>query len=176
MFWGRLPVDAATAFLFFKKGGMVQTLVHKLKYQNAPFIGYELGKLLGFDLRENDDYFKIPDLIMPVPLHWKKEKRRGYNQSTHFARGIAEVLEKPIDTSNLYRKIHTSTQTKKSRYNRWENVSEVFGLKKTDLIAAKHVLLVDDVITTGATLEACGQILLQQTDVTISIATLAVAD
>ena len=113
---------------------------------------------------------------MPVLLHPIKEKKRGFNQSEGIARGIAEVLKKPLDTKTLYRKEYTSTQTKRNRYERWQNVESVFGLNGSEVIENKHVLLIDDVVTTGATLEACAIHLLKQPRTKVSIATLAYAD
>ena len=120
--------------------------------------------------------FNSIDVIAPVPLHPKKQKSRGYNQSEWIARGISESMKKPVSVNNLIRNLHTSTQTRKNRYERWENVEHIFEIKdKTDFLG-KHVLLIDDVVTTGSTLESCTLELLQINDVKVSIATLAFAD
>ncbi|HYQ59030.1 MAG TPA: phosphoribosyltransferase family protein, partial [Draconibacterium sp.] len=114
--------------------------------------------------------------LIPVPLHRRKEKKRGFNQSEWIARGIAEVLKKPVDNETLYRRVFTSTQTKRNRFERWQNVENVFGLNNSKILENKHILLVDDVVTTGATLEACALHLLKLPGTKVSIATLAFAD
>lgn len=175
LFWGRVNISAATSFFSFKKGSKYQLLIHFLKYKGLKELGYETGKKFGYQLLESPDFTKA-DVLMPVPLHPKKEKKRGYNQSEWIARGIAEVLKKPVDTKTLQRKVFTSTQTKRNRYERWQNVEQVFGLNDPKAMEHKHILLIDDVVTTGATLEACAIHLLKQPGTKVSIATLAYAD
>lgn len=157
---GRLHLDHALAFLKFRKEGIVQHLLHELKYNNHPEVGVKLGKQFGHELKQNhvDDF----DLIVPVPLHESRKRKRGYNQSSKFAEGLSESLGVSWDESISHRTTSTSTQTKKSKSERWQNVKDVFAVSNSDAIRNKHVLLVDDVITTGATIEACGFHLLNQ--------------
>lgn len=137
-------------------------------------LGAEIGKHFGIDLLQSDDFASV-DLICPVPLHPQKEKKRGYNQSWWIAYGIAEQMKKPLSDNNLKRVTATETQTKKTRFERWQNVEGIFELSDPEAFAGKHILLVDDVVTTGSTLEACAQAILSKTDARVSIATLATA-
>jgi ComF family protein len=161
------------AYCYFQKGGHAQKLLHKLKYKGQKEIGYELGKMIGYDLLNSP--FVESDVIIPVPLHKSKFRKRGYNQSEYIAKGIAEIMGNPVDTDSLYRAIANPTQTKRHRYERWINVEGIFVLNNPERIANKHILLVDDVITTGATLEACTNALLQAENVQVSIVALAKA-
>lgn len=175
LFWGRINIYSAAAFYTFGKGGKVQQLIHQLKYKGQKDVGITVGKLYGYELKRCEK-FKNIDTIIPVPLHPKKKKKRGYNQSEFFAEGLAISLKIPTDFKTLYRAKESSTQTKKSRFSRWENVESIFQLKDKERLKGKHILLVDDVITTGATLEACAQALQQIPDVKLSIATIAYAN
>lgn len=175
IFWGRVTIHSASAYYTFGKGGKVQNLIHELKYKGQKEIGVTLGKFYGYDLRKSEQ-FNTVETIIPVPLHPKKKKKRGYNQSEFFAQGLAESMHATTDFKTLFRAFESDTQTKKSRFNRWKNVESIFQLKDVKSLAGKHILLVDDVITTGATLEACAQTLLQIPDVKISIATIAYAN
>jgi ComF family protein len=174
IFWGRVQLHSAAAFYEFNKGGKVQHLIHQLKYKGQKEIGNTLGKLYGFDLKLNDR-FNTVNIIIPVPLHEKKKKKRGYNQSDCFAEGLAQSMEVDVDLKILYRIANSETQTKKSRFNRWQNVESIFKLNNTSTLEGKHILLVDDVVTTGATLEACAQVLLQIPNTKLSIVTIAYA-
>lgn len=174
-FWGRIDLQAAYVLLYFLKGGKVQSMMHSLKYRNTPQIGNKLGELAGRQLLTSKAYRDV-DFIIPVPLHPRKLKQRGYNQSQQFAEGLAEKLNKPVDTINLIRLKHTDTQTKKSRFSRYENMKDVFAVRDTEKFAGKHILLVDDIITTGSTLEACGLELLKIPGVKISVAAIAYAE
>jgi ComF family protein len=150
---GRLPMEFVYAFLKFKKKGNVQHLLHQLKYNNHPEVGLTLGRVYGNSLKElelNKNY----DLLIPIPLHKTRKKSRGYNQSAKFAEGLSSAMAIPFDDAICSRKIKTATQTKKSRIERWENVKEVFGVDAVEKVKNKSVILVDDVITTGATIEA----------------------
>jgi ComF family protein len=174
IFWGRTNIHSAGAFYGFNKGGKVQHLIHQLKYKGRKEIGFTVGKLYGFDLKQHEN-FNTVDVVIPVPLHPKKEKKRGYNQSESFAQGLATVLDAESNFTTLFRTYESETQTRKSRFSRWKNVETIFQLKNGESLAGKHILLVDDVITTGATLEACAQTLQQIPDIKISIATIAYA-
>lgn len=173
-FWGRVPVEGGAARYFFRKSAPVQRLLHNLKYKHAPEIGIFLGKIYGRELLESE-VFRSVDVIVPIPLHPAKEKKRGYNQAAVFARGLAQAMGKPADETILFREVYTETQTRKSRLRRWENVKSVFALGETKRIAGKHILLVDDVITTGATMEACMMKLLEVSGTKVSIAAIATA-
>jgi len=172
--WGRIPFMGSASFLYFRKGSRVQNLMHQLKYNNKPEIGVKLGEMYGHVLQRSE--YNDTDIIIPVPLHPKRLKERGYNQSDHFARGLSNNLGIPLNTEILIRTIATGTQTKRSRFSRYENMKEVFEVRDPDKIAGKHILLVDDVITTGATIEACSLKLLEIPDTKISIVTIAFAD
>ena len=171
-FWGRADVTAATALLHFQKDGRVQQLLHHLKYKGRKDIGELLGRMLGAQLQQHPKLSTV-SAILPVPLHPRKQQRRGFNQSAVIAHGIAQVLSVPVLETVLLRQVHTSSQTRKGRLQRWSNVDGKFGLQHTDLIAGFHVLVVDDVITTGATLEACIQLLQQVPGVRVSVAAAA---
>jgi len=173
IFWGRTQVEHATAGYFFRKGNRIQHLVHQVKYYGRKEMGVVLGREMGKSLR--DSSFSEINLIAPVPLHPKKLRKRGYNQSEWIARGIAETMNKPVDMQSLTRRYFTETQTRKKRFDRWENVDTVFGLVHPESFAGKHVLLIDDVITTGATLEACTHAVLSATDAKVSVAAFAFA-
>ena len=175
LFWGRVAVYSAAAYFNFGKGGKVQHLIHELKYKGNQEVGITLGKMYGVDLAQSD-LFNSVSVIIPVPLHAKKLKKRGYNQSECFAKGLAETMAVAVDLKTLIRAKASETQTKKSRFSRWKNVETIFQLKENKSLQGKHILLVDDVITTGSTLEACVQTLLQIPDVKISIATIAYAN
>lgn len=174
LFWGRLPIRSATAYLHFAKAGRVQHLIHQFKYKGKLEVGRTLGRMYGNDLRASP-YFKDIEAIIPVPLHWSKQKSRGFNQSEIFGREMAIAMNVPIITDVLIREKATATQTRKSRFERWQNVSYVFKLENSEKIAGKHILLVDDVITTGATIEASASALLEVPGVKVSLAFLAMA-
>ena len=169
LFWGRANVETATAYYYFKKGSKYQKVIHKLKYKGEKEIGIEIGKLFGADLNISE-YYQYIDVIIPVPLHKSRLKERGFNQSEYIAMGMSESMEKPMDINSLIRTIATSTQTKKNRLERVDNVASIFKVENPSEIYGKHILLIDDVITTGATLESCANTLLDYTGVKVSIA------
>lgn len=173
--WGRLPCHAVMALLYFKKGGRTQNIIHSLKYKGRQDLGIKLGNMIAGKLLMSIAYQNI-DLVVPVPLHPSKERSRGYNQSKCIAEGIAAVLGVQVNTTSLLRSKRTGTQTKKGRYGRAENMKTVFSIAGPEAIAGKHILLVDDVMTTGATLEACGIALLTANIGMLSIATVAFAE
>lgn len=172
-FMGRVNVEFTASYLFYRKGNCVQHILHELKYKGNKELGEYLGftygiQLLEFLKDENVNY------ILPIPLHKKKEKRRGYNQSEWIAKGLSKGLNIPYLTNVLIRVDFTETQTRKSRINRWENVKNVFQVQNEGLIRNKHVLVCDDVLTTGATMEAALKELIKIEGVTVSVITLAV--
>jgi ComF family protein len=173
-FYGKINVEAVYALYYFNKGGKVQSLMHHFKYKGMQQIGNLLGNMAGTQLMENH-IFNTADLIIPVPLHKSRLKERGYNQSTCFANGLAQKLNAVVEDDNLQRAIATATQTHKSRFARFENMQEVFMVKHPERLMNKHVLLVDDIVTTGSTLEACGIELLKIPGLKLSIATIAYA-
>ncbi len=170
----RIPIVYALALFKFAKSSRVQHLLHALKYKNHPEIGVILGKLYGTRLVDAGLSSEF-DLILPVPLHESRKRKRGYNQSAKFAEGLAEKMKIPFSDDFLKRSTNTQTQTRKTRLNRWENVGEVFRLHDKESITGRRILLVDDVITTGATIEACGQTLIANGCKSLSIACLAEA-
>ena len=174
MFYGQIDFHAVTAEFFFSKTGKVQHLLHQLKYEGNQDAGFFLGQQLGESIKEAELFQEI-DYVVPIPLHPKKEHIRGYNQSHVIAQGVENVTEIPIMKDCLYRKVFTSTQTKKSREERWDNVKDIFDIKKGERLKGQHVLLIDDVLTTGATLMAAGKTLSQIPDIKISVATAACA-
>ncbi|MEQ7800867.1 phosphoribosyltransferase family protein [Pedobacter sp. ASV1-7] len=170
--WGRLPCNAVMSLLYFNKGSRVQNIIHHLKYKGRKDLGIKLGKMIAEKLQINTSFLNI-DLIIPVPLHRSRLHTRSYNQSMCIAEGIASILKVPIDSNSLLRTKRSATQTKKRRYNRFENMQEMFSIVNDADIKGKHILLVDDVMTTGATLEACGHTLLSAGIGKLSIATIA---
>jgi ComF family protein len=168
-FWGRIPLAAATAHYYFSQGSIVQRLMHEMKYNNNKALGLQLGRLMGMELIKSNRFYYI-DALVPLPLFAAKEKKRGYNQATLLCEGMAEVMNKAVLIDIIARREHTETQTKKGRMERWLNMEGKFELLKPEAIADKHILLVDDIITTGATLEACGHEILRAEGVRLSIA------
>lgn len=174
-FWGRIPVQKVCAYLYFHKQGKVQNIIHHLKYKNRPLLGKLLGEMYGRELKAVD-YASEIDFIIPVPLHSSRLKSRGYNQSHCIAEGLANTLKIPLGDKYLHRFKSTGTQTHKGRFERFENMTEVFRLANRQDLTDKHVLLVDDVITTGATLEACALSLLEVSGLKVSILAIAYAE
>lgn len=172
VFWGRVKLEHVSAFVYFNKKGRVQNLMHQFKYKNRKDIGFELGKLYGQDLKKSNWIAEI-DLIIPVPLHKKKHKKRGYNQSEEIVKGLTNSLGIPMNCTWLQRTKESETQTKKNRIQRWENVKEIFEITDKESLTDKHIILVDDVITTGATIEACAQKLLEVSGLKLSVLSLA---
>jgi len=173
-FWGRLNVESVTSMCYFSEGGTVQRLIHRLKYQKDVEVGRYLGEFFGQRLRDSNRFGGI-DLIVPVPLHWTRRRQRGYNQSDWFARGLSQGMERPWDSSVLGRGRKTRSQTSKGRMSRFENVEDAFLVRNMEGLKNKWILLVDDVMTTGATLEACGRKILEIPGTRLSFATIACA-
>lgn len=174
-FWGKINLEAAYAMCYFTKGGKMQHLMHQFKYKGIQKIGVLLGNIAGERLAKNT-VFDSADMIMPVPLHKSRLRKRGYNQSVCFAEGLSQKLNIPVENNNLVRIRATETQTHKSRFSRFENMQQVFVIDHPEKLINKHVLLVDDVVTTGSTLEACGAELLKIEGLRLSIATIACAE
>ena len=172
LFWGRTNIYSASSLYSFSKGSKVQHLIHQLKYRGKKEIGQTIGKYYGKELKVAP-MFSSADVVIPVPLHLQKLKKRGYNQSEMFAQGIAESMNAETSGEILIRTFASETQTKKSRFARWKNVEEVFKVILPEKIKGKHILLVDDVITTGATLEACANKILEVPGTKVSVATIA---
>ncbi len=172
LFWGKTKIEFASAFLLFSKGSRYRKLIHSLKYKDDQESGIQLGYLYGKEITKSSQYPQI-DFIIPVPLHPKKQKKRGYNQSDCIADGLAKAMEVKYLDNVLFRTVNTQTQTKKHKDERWENVKGVFDVQNPELIKGKHILLVDDVITTGATIEHCALTLIEKTNCKVSIGCLA---
>lgn len=172
VFYGRIPISQVFSFLYYTKHGITQKLIHDLKYKNQQEIGVFLGRWMAHELREISLFNEV-DYIIPVPLHPLKEKQRGYNQVTKFAKTLGKELGIPYQPDLLIRTSTSTTQTLKQRFERFSNNNTKFQLTCTSFFVNKHVLLVDDVITTGATLEACCNELLKTENIIISICTIA---
>ena len=168
LFTGFFSINEIATFLFFEREGKVQKLVHSFKYFGNKQLAKYLGKIAALEMK-TDGIFHHVDMLVPVPLHPKKERKRGYNQAEWIAKGVEQVYHCPVRTDVLHRNIDTVTQTRKTIYERHLNVEEIFSLKNVDALEGKHLLLIDDVITSGATLRACIQVLSAIPDIRISI-------
>lgn len=175
LFAGRIPIKQASSFLLFEKNGKVQNILHSIKYNGNKELAFLMGILYAEELTRDTAFTEITAII-PIPLHTAKLKQRGFNQSEYFASGLSKGLSKPIHTSSLLRVKESSTQTSKRKFERWENVEGIFELVKQEELKGQHVLLVDDVITTGATLESAWTSLKAVDDLSISIASIAFAE
>ena len=172
LLWGKIPIERASAFLYYSKGGDVRELLFQLKYYGNQKIGYFMGRCMAQELISTG-FFDGVEGIIPVPLHDRKRKSRGYNQSELLAEGISSIVQIPLFKNVLRRKQYTETQTHKSNYERWNNVMDVFEGVSLERLSCKHVLLVDDVLTTGATLVACADAFRGVEGIRISVLTLA---
>ncbi|PCJ63128.1 MAG: amidophosphoribosyltransferase [Bacteroidetes bacterium] len=173
-FWGRINTEFVTAYLSLRNSNDVQRILHEIKYKSNKNLGLEMGRALGRCLLNTKKFQRI-DYIIPIPLHPKRQNVRGYNQSNLLADGMSEIMSIKVITDAVVRMKYNSSQTKKKRYERFINSQEIFKVLKPKSLEGKHVLLIDDVITTGATMEACGEALLEVENLKISIAALAVA-
>ncbi|WP_439181986.1 ComF family protein [Carboxylicivirga taeanensis] len=173
LMWGRCRVEMAFALFFYRKGERVQYLLQELKYRGNRALGTELGRQLGKVILQVDK--NEFDILLPIPLHPKKMRQRGFNQAEIIAGGLSDSLQLPVNTSNVYRNTHTSTQTKKGRFERWQNVENIFSVQHSEQLRGKHILLIDDVITTGSTMEACINELTFIEGVRVSVASIACA-
>ena len=174
LFWGKVQLNHAAALYEFVKDSPLQKMIHALKYEENQEVGIYLGKQIAYEI-EDSTLLKGIDYIIPVPLHPKKEKLRGYNQSMSIAKGIQEILKTEIEITTLQRTVDTESQTKKNKYSRWENVGNVFEIRDVEKLKHKHILLIDDVVTTGSTLESCVTTLQQIEGIKVSIVTIAIA-
>jgi len=174
IFWGRLPITAAMAGYYFTKGSLLQHLLHQFKYKGHQPLGQYLGRRMGHLLAHNPRFEDVTALV-PLPLFAEKEHRRGYNQALVLCQGISEVWQRPILSDAVVRVTATESQTKKNRIERWQNMQDRFQLANAAALASQHVLLIDDVVTTGATLEACGRVILEAENTRLSIATLCIS-
>lgn len=173
IFRGRIKIHTASAQYYFTKESLMQHLMHQFKYKGNKELGLQLGRLMGEQIKKSNRF--AADALIPLPLYADKERKRGYNQATILCEGMAAALQIPVLDKAIIRPLHTETQTKKGRVERWRNIEGKFLLQMPESIQNKHVLLVDDVITTGATLESCGAELLKADGVTLSIITLCTA-
>jgi ComF family protein len=172
IFYGRVTIEKAFALLFLRKKGITKNLIHQLKYKGVEEIGVFFGDWIGEILLENQEFSKV-DFIIPVPIHTRKKKIRGYNQVTKFGQCLEQHLKTPFIEGVLVRRSATATQTLKSRFERFNDLDTKFSLINSVIFENKHILIIDDVITTGATLEACALELLKTTGIKISILTMA---
>jgi ComF family protein len=168
VFWGRIPVERCAPFMYYQAQSASANLIYQLKYNNRPDIGEHLGKMMAEEFKK-DYFFEDIDLIIPIPLERKRQRKRGYNQSLMVARGVSDATGLPIGTDIIIRKVYESSQTEKNRWMRNDNVEGVFQLLQPEKAQGKHILLIDDVVTTGATVCSCGQELAKAGDVKISV-------
>lgn len=174
LFWGRCRINRAAAFSYYNKGSRIRKLIHNLKYKGIRELGPELGSIYGSSLKSSDFLTGI-DFIIPVPLHHSRKRSRGYNQSEAIAEGLSSATGIPVEKDVLVRASRSQTQTKRSRYERWTNVQGIFRVINPEVIRDRHILLIDDVITTGSTIEACVNELLTCEGVRVSVVSLAYA-
>lgn len=172
---GRLYLEAATSIYHFRQGNTVQHVVHAMKFHSCPEVAELMGRQLGLALLSSQRFDSV-DMLLPVPLHWIRRMQRGYNQSELLCRGIAEVMPRPIVTKCLVRHRYTRPQSRRAGAERRYNVEQAFRVRHPELLEGRHVLLVDDVLTTGATIAACGETLAAIPGLRLSVATLAVAE
>lgn len=173
-FWGKAEIQRASSYFYYTKGSDFRKILYQLKYRNCKEIGEVMGRYFGRELLSSD-FFDNIDIIIPVPLHPKREKSRGYNQSEWIAKGISNATGIPLNTTLLIRTSNNKTQTRKTVFDRWTNVQDIFKVTHPKALEHKHILLVDDVLTTGATLQSCVNTLSIYKDIKVSILTLAIA-
>ena len=174
LFWGIIPVERAAALFYYEGGASTANILYDLKYHDRPDIGIAMGRMMALEFGEAG-FFSGIDLIIPIPLAPSRQRHRGYNQSMQLARGIRQATGLPIYTQVVRRSVFVKSQTQMGRQERQENVADVFRAKDIDAIRGRHVLLVDDVVTTGATMTACARELLKAADVTVSLLSLGFA-
>jgi len=172
MFAGRLDLCTAWSTYYFHKGGMMQSLIHEIKYKKEKSLGIFMGELMGESMKEANN-IQLFDAIIPLPMHVSKERQRGYNQAMLIAEGVSFTTGIPVINDAIIKTKKTTSQTNKQRTARWKNAEGNFNIIKPEILKDKHLLLIDDVITTGATLEACGHEIMKIPDIQLSVATLA---
>ncbi len=172
--WGRVQLEAVASFLYFRDSSRVQNIMHQFKYGGRSEIGEFMGLAFGERLRTASTFDQV-DFLVPVPLHPSKLRKRGYNQSAFFAKGLSLAMQKPVLENAVVRQRATQSQTQKTRYERYKNMLETFAVPNPDVVAGRHILVVDDVLTTGATIEACADVLLANSTAKVSAVTLAKA-
>lgn len=172
-FWGRIPLADAAALFYFSRESLMQRLMHQLKYKGNKDLGFQLGTMMGKKIADSGRFY--PDVLVPLPLFPSRERKRGYNQAQVLCEGMSEILRIPVVSNAVSRPMFTETQTKKGRVERWKNIEGKFVLDKPALLANRSVMLVDDVITTGATLESCGIEILKAENIELSLLTLCYA-
>ena len=170
---GKVSLVKASAFLYYNKGGIAQKLITEIKYRGNMELGEWIGAYIAKDM-SSSDFFQEIDYLVSVPLHKSKEKKRGFNQAEKIAEGISKVTKIPLETSNVFRDKANTSQTRKGIFDRWKNSKNLFDMKNPELFEGKHILLIDDVLTTGSTLEALAQSLMKSDGVKISILTVAI--
>ena len=171
-FWGKVDIERAASFMYYRKGSPYNALMHKLKYDNSPEVGTYIAEMAAKELLESD-FFNGITRIVPLPLSKSKQRKRGYNQSEYIAKGLSNVTGIPIDTRLMVRDIPNETQTHKNRDERWENVKDIFSVTTPYTLNNEHILLVDDILTTGATLCSCATTMRTWYNCKVSIFTLA---
>lgn len=171
---GRIPLHKATSIFVFRQGNTVQQVIHSMKFHGNSDLCVFMGRQMGLELLQSGRFDDI-DLLVPVPLHWRRRLQRGYNQSELLCRGISQIMNRPINTRTLVRHRYTDQQSLQASTDREENVKDAFSLRRPDDLVGKHILLVDDVLTTGATLVSCCEALSKVNNLKISIATLSIA-
>lgn len=174
LFWGKIPIERAASYFHYAKGSAFRQILWKFKYEGQKQLAQQMGRLMAAELNQSS-FFQGIDVLIPVPLHPYKRRQRGYNQSEQIARGISSITTLPVDTQSLVRHKHTETQTRKSPYERWENVAGIFHLQSPEHFVGKHILLIDDVLTTASTITACADAFVGIEGLRISVLTLAVA-
>ena len=174
-FAGKVPLIRASSYLYYYKEGIGQKLIAEIKYRKNQELGKWIGSYLAKDVVSSSSFFQGIDYLIPVPLHPKKLKQRGFNQAEMIAKGISQITNIPLEPKNLYRRKANTSQTKKGVFERWKNTQDIFSIENKQLFTGKHVLLIDDVLTTGATLEACTNCLLDSPNIKISFLTIAIA-
>jgi len=174
LFRGRLSIAIGHSEYFFSKGKLIQHLLHQLKYKSNKGIGFYLGEMMGQTILQSNR-FSNPDIIIPMPISKEKEIKRGYNQANIIAMGLSNILKIPVSSSFISKTHNTESQTNKNRSERWKNVEGSFVINQMEELINKSILLIDDVITTGATIEACGNMILKIPGTQLSVASLAIA-
>lgn len=174
-FWGRVGIENAASLLYFKQSSPTQNLLHLLKYKGRKDIGRFLGQKLGMAIVNSRSEIGQVDIIVPIPLHWKKQKKRGYNQCDSIAEGLSETIRVPVNKNAVKRVLENVSQTRKSKYERWNNVEHIFRVTKPEPLLGKRILLIDDVVTTGATSEACMKEVLKIQGVKVYFCSIATA-